>query len=223
MRCSSRSHQTRCGMWCTSGLPPVAIDERQTGVSDGNVDAARRYVPCSARKRERRHGALARLEHRRRQAVDRRSGRRFFAATHSRRACAGRRALGRAAAQPRAERRHRERLEIAEHGTNASAAPTSAAMREQHAVPPRVPPRRSAPATSGAEPSAPQPRRRAPADRSPPRCQSAKRRAPTRDRRCERRAPISARRSAPVAATPSAVPEPDEDADRVPGAHRRPV
>ena len=32
-------------MWCTSGCAPVAIDDRQTGVSDGNVDVARRYVP----------------------------------------------------------------------------------------------------------------------------------------------------------------------------------
>src|SRR6476646_42464 len=49
MRRSSRSHQTRCGMRCTSGPAPVTIDERQTGVSDGKTDVARRYAPCSAR------------------------------------------------------------------------------------------------------------------------------------------------------------------------------
>jgi hypothetical protein len=31
------------------GWPPVASDERQTGVNDGNVDTARAYCPCSAR------------------------------------------------------------------------------------------------------------------------------------------------------------------------------
>ena len=40
-RSSLRCSQTRCGMWCTSGPPPVAIEERHTGVSDGNVETAR--------------------------------------------------------------------------------------------------------------------------------------------------------------------------------------
>ena len=35
----------------TSGCAPVAIDERQTGVSDGNVVTARRYSPLAIRKR----------------------------------------------------------------------------------------------------------------------------------------------------------------------------
>src|SRR5947209_12652197 len=48
-RCSSRWYQTRWGIWCTSGCPPVASDERHTGVSDGNVETARSYRPCSAR------------------------------------------------------------------------------------------------------------------------------------------------------------------------------
>src|SRR5262245_50318086 len=48
-RASSRFHQTRCGMWCTSGCAPVAIDVRQTGVSEGNVVTERRYRPASAR------------------------------------------------------------------------------------------------------------------------------------------------------------------------------
>src|SRR5581483_2351456 len=49
-RRASRSNQTRCGTWWTSGWAPVAIDDAQTGVSDGKVDVARAYRPCSARK-----------------------------------------------------------------------------------------------------------------------------------------------------------------------------
>src|SRR3954453_12806897 len=48
-RVCSRSYQTRCGMWCTSGCAPVASDERHTGVSEGNVETARVYSPCCAR------------------------------------------------------------------------------------------------------------------------------------------------------------------------------
>src|SRR5712691_1556154 len=48
-RSRSRSYQTRCGMRWTSGCAPVAIDERHTGVSEGNVEIAREYDPCSAR------------------------------------------------------------------------------------------------------------------------------------------------------------------------------
>ncbi len=36
-------------MWWTSGPAPVAIEVRQTGVSDGKTDVARRYSPCAAR------------------------------------------------------------------------------------------------------------------------------------------------------------------------------
>src|SRR5205814_2683665 len=39
-RRSCRSYQTRCGMWCTPGPPPVAIDDRQTGVRDGKTETA---------------------------------------------------------------------------------------------------------------------------------------------------------------------------------------
>jgi hypothetical protein len=39
-RRSPRLNQTRWGISCTSGWAPVAIEERQTGVSDGNVDVA---------------------------------------------------------------------------------------------------------------------------------------------------------------------------------------
>ena len=41
IRRASRSYQTRCGMWWTSGCAPVAIDDAQTGVSEGNVEIAR--------------------------------------------------------------------------------------------------------------------------------------------------------------------------------------
>ena len=51
IRRSPRWYQTRCGMWWTSGCAPVTIDERQTGVSEGNVEVAWPYSPCSARKR----------------------------------------------------------------------------------------------------------------------------------------------------------------------------
>ncbi len=50
-RSSPRWYQTRCGISCTSGWPPVAIEDRQTGVSDGNVVTARRYSPSFIRKR----------------------------------------------------------------------------------------------------------------------------------------------------------------------------
>ena len=41
-RRSPRCHQTRCGIRCTSGCAPVAIEERQTGVSEGKVETPRR-------------------------------------------------------------------------------------------------------------------------------------------------------------------------------------
>jgi len=37
IRRSPRWYQTRCGIRWTSGWAPVAIDDRQTGVSEGNV------------------------------------------------------------------------------------------------------------------------------------------------------------------------------------------
>ncbi len=40
-RRSLRWYQTRCGMWWTSGWPPVAIELMHTGVSEGKVDTAR--------------------------------------------------------------------------------------------------------------------------------------------------------------------------------------
>ena len=46
-RPSPRWYQTRCGMWWTSGNAPVAIDVRQTGVSDGKTLVARPVQPAS--------------------------------------------------------------------------------------------------------------------------------------------------------------------------------
>ena len=71
-RCSPRWYQTRCGISCTSGCAPVTSDERQTGVSDGNTVAARRYSPRSCELGERWSGpSFDRvLVHRRRQPVD---------------------------------------------------------------------------------------------------------------------------------------------------------
>ncbi len=37
---SCRFHQTSEGMWCTPGPAPVAIEVRQTGVSDGKTEVA---------------------------------------------------------------------------------------------------------------------------------------------------------------------------------------
>ena len=37
-RCSPRWYQCRLGMRVSSGPPPMAIDERQTGVSDGKAE-----------------------------------------------------------------------------------------------------------------------------------------------------------------------------------------
>ena len=48
-RCSPRWYQTRWGMWWTSGKAPVAIDVRQTGVTDGNTLVPRPVQPASAR------------------------------------------------------------------------------------------------------------------------------------------------------------------------------
>ena len=42
IRRSCRLHQTSEGMWCTPGPAPVAIDVRQTGVSEGKTDVASR-------------------------------------------------------------------------------------------------------------------------------------------------------------------------------------
>src|SRR5437899_7571583 len=88
---------------------------------------------------------------------------------------------------------------------DASAAPGSATRASNTAVPPRVPPRRKAPATSGAEPSDPQI-----APTSPPTASShwPKAKPIATATTAAATSPNSARRNNPVAATPSAVPSP---------------
>ena len=106
-------------MWCTPGPAPVAIEERQTGVSDGKTEVACRYVAVLARGSE---SAGARpLSTARSNAAGvipsttiRTS---FLHAGATSRACSQTGvALGRAPAQPRRERGQRERLEIADDG-----------------------------------------------------------------------------------------------------------
>src|SRR3954453_2501871 len=107
-RRSSRFHQTRCGMWCTSGCAPVAIDERHTGVSDGKVDAARRYSPWSARKRSAGVSAASNIDGVRPSMTTRMTG-----------LVLGKGAqpgvpVGRAAAEAPAENEHGDRFEVAD-------------------------------------------------------------------------------------------------------------
>ena len=156
-RSSPRWYQTRCGISCTSGWPPVAIDDRQTGVSDGNVVTARRYSPSFIRKRRRGH--VVRLhrafEHGRREAVDDDQDELLHGAlVPGERAQAGV-ALSRAPAEPHSERGHGHRLDVAEHGDERERRDATAPSRTSRAVPRRVPPRPSAPRTSSSAPTAP--------------------------------------------------------------------
>ena len=132
-------------MWWTSGCAPVAIEDRQTGVSDGKVEAARRYSPCSARKRS--AGVVGALEHRRRETVDhdQHDGFRRRHSVPREGAQTGVRSGARRRTRS-AEDRHGERLEVADHG-NEGERRTDRAQRCRAAidVPPRVPPRRNAP------------------------------------------------------------------------------
>src|SRR3954468_11621891 len=101
-------------MWCRSGCEPVAIELRHTGVSDGNVDVARRYSPCSARNRRAGVSAASNIDGVRPSITISTT---FLRTTFllGKGAQAGV-PVRRAAAQARAEQRHRERLEVAEHG-----------------------------------------------------------------------------------------------------------
>src|SRR4051812_37226853 len=110
MRCSLRYHHTRCGISCTSGCAPVAMEERHTGVSDGNVDAARRYWPCSARKRRAGVSAASNIDGVSPSITIRTTG-----------LVLGKGAqpgvpIGRAAAEAPADQRHSECLEVADDG-----------------------------------------------------------------------------------------------------------
>ena len=215
MRCSSRYHQTRWGMWCTSPCAPVAIDERQTGVSDGKVDAARAYVPCSSEEADRRR--VGGLEHRRRQAVDhdqddrlrlsdrarasadRRDGRARGGAG-ARRAAARRAPRGsRAPARTRALRRRARRRR--------AASPCRRACRRAAAHRRRAAPSRTLPQHGAGE------RRRAASSH----CQNAKPIA-TATAAATTAAGIT-RRSAPAAATPNAAPSPA----RIPIVYQDPI
>ena len=86
---------------------------RQTGVSDGKVEAARRYSPCSARKRSAGASALSNIDGVRPSMTTRTTG---FGAGNSvpRERAQPRVRVGRAPAQPAPESRHGERLEVAD-------------------------------------------------------------------------------------------------------------
>ena len=214
MRCSSRYHQTRCGMWWTSPCAPVAIDERQTGVSDGNVDAARAYVPCSSRKRI--AGVSCGFEHRRRQTVDHDQDDRLRQLIARERAKPGM-AVGARRRRRAPSSGHGERLEVAEHGhererraderrRGRSARRCHRACRRAEALRRRPAPRRTR-----------RRRRRRRRRRPRPTARTRARSPPLRPQR--RSAAGSDGRSAPVAATPSAVPRPT----RMPIVYQAPI
>ena len=192
-------------MWCTSGCAPVAIDARQTGVSDGKVEAARRYSPCSARKRS--AGASA---PRTSTASDRRSrpGRRVSApALSPARACAGPRACRASGGAAALRERHGDRLEVADDGDERERGADERDERRAGSTCRRACRRAAARrATSGAEPSAPQTAPARPPTRFVPLAEHEADRDRSRgggDEPDERRAGATA-----VAATPSAAPSP---------------
>ena len=88
-RRSPRWYQTRCGISWTSGWAPVAIEERQTGVSDGNTEVPRRYVPFSVQEAQRRELVERALEEPGREPVD-----------HDQRELVGHQSVAREDAQP---------------------------------------------------------------------------------------------------------------------------
>src|SRR6266536_3934629 len=110
-RSSPRCHQTRCGMPCTSGCPPVAIDARQTGVSEGKVETPRRYEPCSSRKRSAGVSAASNIDGVRPSITIRTTG--FRLSVTGQRAQPGV-PLGLARAQPQAERGQDDGLDVAD-------------------------------------------------------------------------------------------------------------
>src|SRR6476659_10368289 len=112
MRCSPRCHHTRCGIWCTSGCAPVEIDARQTGVSDGKTEAERRYSPWSARKRIAGVSAASHIDGVRPSITITTTG---FGPLVLGKGAQARVLVGRAPAQARAEHRHGNRLEVADH------------------------------------------------------------------------------------------------------------
>ena len=211
IRCSPRCHHTRCGISCTSGCDPVAIDERQTGVSDGKVDVARRYVPCSARNLIAGVSAASNIDGVRPSMTTRTTG---FNRARGRAALRGGRVTGgasvRRAEALRAPPDSRGRARTRAPHRRATTRPSSTA------VPPRVPPRRSAPVTIGPAPSVPQA-----APTSPP---TASLHPKTRKPTTAAIAPAttsagSVRASAATVATPIDVPSPT----RIPIEYQPPI
>ena len=72
IRRSPRWYQTRCGIRWTSGWAPVAIDDRQTGVSEGNVEIRARVGAVRGEELQRGHPVVLgrALERGRGEAVD---------------------------------------------------------------------------------------------------------------------------------------------------------
>ncbi len=104
-------------MSCTSGCAPVAIDARQTGVSEGNVDDARRYSPCSARKRSAGVSAASNIDGVRPSITTSTTGFGAIDCSSRARASAARRGVSGARRRSAcAEQRHGEGLEIADDG-----------------------------------------------------------------------------------------------------------
>src|SRR2546423_3976826 len=111
MRRSPRYHQTRCGISWTSGYAPVEIDARQTGVSDGKTDDARRYSPCSARKRIAGASAASNTDGVSPSITMTTTG---LIGLILGKGAQARMRIGRAAAEARPEHGHRKRLEVAQ-------------------------------------------------------------------------------------------------------------
>ena len=170
-RCSPRWYQTRCGISWTSGCAPVAIEERQTGVSEGKVEIGAAVAAVLGEQRERGRGAALErvLEHRRRQAVDDDRGSAFGAISVAGEDAQPGVPLGRARRSRRPEDGHarpprgsrRPERTRARRGRRRRAATSSAG-------PPRVPPRRSAPGDDDRGGSAADERRRPPRRRLGP-------------------------------------------------------
>ena len=223
-RRSPRWYQTRWGIPWTSGCAPVAIDERQTGVSDGNVVTARRYSPCSIRNAS---AGTSRLSTASSSIAGVRPSMTIRTSFLARPALvAGERAEARVPLPCRAgaahpERRHRDRLDVSEDRDE----------REQGDEHPRRAARRSPARPTAAERSANDLGR---ADRSEQAAQTAPPIASSTSARSEADRDSVARaareprgrpssRPRPPRRDPDRDPEPREQPDRVPAAHRRPV
>ena len=229
-RCAAPRGATRRDAGCDARRvsTPVAIEERQTGVSDGKTDVARRYEPCAASSASAGARPLSTARSNAAGVIPSTTIRTSFLAIIFRERAQPGVALGRAPAKPRGDRRERDGGEVAddrdprERRQRQAPHPSTSA-----AVPPRVPPRRSAPRTICAAPSAPASPPSAPPTTSPqpPGCHAstAKPRptpaaAATAIATAATRAPRSRR-----ASTPAAGAEPGAHADPVPRRPSRPA